>query len=452
MSVRFTRFDLRELLRPALCAALLATGSLMVQANDASPASAAALKLTLGQAVQMGLEKQPAIAAARASLTSSAIQRDAAWSTMSIISGPIVNVRRQQADLGVSIAHAGVEDAELSTTHAVSRVYLSALYAEEQIKVAQEAVTNLKVVHDAAKTLVNAGSKNVFSDDVDRIATYMLLAEAKLGEARLGHARALAALREAIGVGSDCTVEFVGEPLSKYHDSASKHIAAHGGSVNCRCAVEVALKHRPEVAMATMLCDVAHLEIKAQGMSFHPYSRTFAATSDLHSKVLPATVINGDYRPGALAPEMPVYLAGSSQSRQCRATALAERSVAVVDKTRGLIALETEEACVRLHEAGNQIALLSKAVAQSIKIADDARRGYRNDQMGTDRMLTAQVVEAQNKASLNEALFKYATALATLQRATAGHLWDCLEKPVAPAISPAPAEKLEKAPAPKTGN
>src|SRR5574341_1405265 len=60
--------------------------------------------------------------------------------------------------------------AELDATHAVTRVYLSALYADEQVKVTQEAMTNLKVVHDAAKTLVDAGSKNVFKDDLDRIA------------------------------------------------------------------------------------------------------------------------------------------------------------------------------------------------------------------------------------------------------------------------------------------
>jgi outer membrane protein TolC len=311
--------------------------------------------------------------------------------------------------------------------------------------VAQEAVTNLKVVHDAAKTLVDAGSKNVFKDDVDRIATYMLLAEAKLGDARLGKARAMAALREAIGVCGDTPIELTGESLSRYYEAASKHIASHGGSVNCRCAIDMALQHRPEVTQASLLADVTNLEIRAQSLSLHPYSRTFAATADVHSKVLPATVINGEYRPGALAPDMPTYLAGSCSSRSCRATALADRAAYLAEKTRNLIALEAEEACIRLHEADIQIGLLGKAVEQSKKTADDARRAFRNDQMGTDRMLTAQVIESQNKASLNEALFKYATALATLQRATAGHLWDCVAKP-APA-----AEKLERAPAPKDG-
>jgi outer membrane protein TolC len=83
-------------------------------------------------------------------------------------------------------------------------------------------------------------------------------------------------------------------------------------------------------------------------------------------------------------------------------------------------------------------------------VSEDARRGYRNDQIATDRMLTAQVVESQNQASLNEAQFKYAIALAALQHATSGHLWDCVEKRPVAAEHGQP-EKLQKAPAPKAG-
>jgi outer membrane protein TolC len=431
---------------------LVAISSPISDAGTPAPTAHPVQKITLGQAIQMALEKQPAVMAARASLNSTTIQRDAAFSPMACLTGPAIHVRRQQADLGVSVAHAGVEQAELDAIHAVTRVYLSALYADEQVKVAGDAMTNLKVVHDAAKTLVDAGSKNVFKDDLDRIATYMLIAESKLNEAKLGHARAIVALREAIGVGPDCPMELAGESLARYYEASNKYVREHGG-INCRCIVDVALRDRPEVAQAILLADITRLEIQAQGLSLHAYTMTFAATGDIHAKVLPATLINGDYRPGAVAPEMPVYLAGSCSTRKARAAALADRASFVADKVRGLIALEAEEACVRLGDYGTQVALLTKATAQSVKVSEDSRRAYRNDQIGTDRMLTAQVVESQNQASLNEAQFKYAVALAALQHATAGHLWDCLEKKPAAAAAPMSTqpEKLERPPMPKTG-
>jgi outer membrane protein TolC len=206
----------------------------------------------------------------------------------------------------------------------------------------------------------------------------------------------------------------------------------------------VALEHRPEVVQAALLADVTHLEIDAQGKSAHTYSKTFAATSDIHAKVVAATDMGTDYRPGALAPEMPVYLAGTKHARQCRAAALAERSLAVLDKTRNLVALEAEDACLKLNEYGNQVALLQRAAAASGKVSGDARRAYVNDMVSTEKMLSAQVVEATNKAALNESLHKYTLALAALQRASAGHLWDAL-----PSIEGPIVEKLEKAPTAK---
>jgi outer membrane protein TolC len=451
MSMRgVIRIGVRLTFATALGLACVATGVRTSGADAPPPASMPVQKVSLAQAIQMALEKQPAVQAARASLHSTTIQRDAAQSPMACLSGPIIHVRRQQADLGVSVAHAAVEQAELDAIHDVTRVYLSALYAQEQVKVAGEAMSNLKIVHDAAKTLVDAGSKNVFKDDLDRIATYMLIAESKLNEAKLGHSRALAALREAIGVGPDCPIELAGETLARYYEVANKYVREHGG-INCKCVMDLAIHERPEVAQAILLADITRLEVQAQGLSLHSYSMTFAATSDIHAKVLPATVNNGEYRPGAVAPEMPPYLAGNCSTRKCRAAALADRASFVADKVRGLITLEAEEACVRFNDYGTQVGLLTRATTQSAKVSEDSRRGYRNDLIGTDRMLTAQVVESQNQASLNEAQFKYAVALAALQHATAGHLWDCLEKKPAPAASPAQPEKISKPPMPKAG-
>jgi outer membrane protein TolC len=355
-------------------------------------------------------------------------QQESANSTLATLSGPQIHVRRQQAELGVAAAQAGVTQAEQETTNAVTRSYLSVLFAREQLQVAEGTVGSFKNLQDITKKLIDAGAKEVTTADLDRIEAYRLIAETRASEARQGHVRAKAALREAIGLGPDCVVELAEDQLSRYYDRARQYQDTHGLQFCCNRAVEVALQYRPELAQASLLAEVTHLEVKAQGLTLHSYARTFAATADIHAKILPATVMDGDYRPGPLGPEMPVYLAGSPSARQQQAGILHARMLAVSDKARGLVALEVEDACARLRGRAEQVEALRKAVQKTEKLVKEAETAFRADQLKASEMLTAQGFDALTRAQLNEATYQYGLALATLQRATAGHLWDCLDK------------------------
>lgn len=153
-------------------------------------------------------------------------------------------------------------------------------------------------------------------------------------------------------------------------------------------------------------------------------------------------MINDSYRPGPLGPEMPAFLAGSRTARMTRAGHLYDRASAAAAKAKELIILEVEDACHRLHEEATKIGLLRQAVEQASKTVAESRDAYRNDLLETDVMLSALVVEAQTKAQLNDALYGYGKALAALQRATAGKLWHCVQKPTADAQP----EKIEALP------
>ncbi len=406
---------------------VLANGS-RVRAEEVHAAPAPALKLTLDQALELSMANQPAIAGAHASAAAVEAQMEAANSLLANLSGPQIHIRRKQADLGVAAAHANVTQAEQETINAVTRNYLSVLYAGEQLKIAQDVAAEFKAIYDVAKRLVGAASKEVTTADLDRIKTYQLLADTRISTARLGLTRGKAALREAIGLPQHQAIEIADDKLANYYDSVTKHFKERGLQVSCPCAIEKALQNRPEVIQAGVFAEIAHLEIEAQGLTLHSYARTFAATADIHAKILPANVINGEYRPGPLGPEYPVYLAGSRSQRQHRAELLYQRAASVSDKARGLIALEVEEACARLIEWGKQVESLQEAVKQTDKLVKDALKAYRNDQLKTEQMLAAQVLDAQTRAQLNEAIYNYAIALATLQRATACHLWSCLEQ------------------------
>jgi outer membrane protein TolC len=385
-------------------------------------------KLDLDTAVQQALGNQPTLRAARAGQNASIASRQAADSPFAIFSGPQIKYRRQQADLGVQIADANLQQVELETVNAVTRTYLGVLYAREQQQIAEKAHSQLEVVHRSAKRAVEEGtSKDITKLDVERLETYMLLAKTRVEEAKLGMGRAKAALREAIGLPCQTPIEIGDEKLSKFYDDFAKYRQARGANLSIKDAVAAAVQRRAELRQATLASQVHCLEVEAQGVIFHPTSRTFAAMSDIHGKILPASIIDGDYRPGPVGPEMPVYLAGSREDRVARAQHFYERSLAVVDKARGLISLEVEEACARLLGNGEQIAHLESAAQKTKNLYEKAEAAYRADpvQNNLNQLLQIQLLEAQTRAQLNDAYYKFGQALASLQRATVGAIWEC---------------------------
>jgi outer membrane protein TolC len=406
----------------------------IVEGHDA--ARGTVFTLTLDEAVAKALDNQPTIAAARASLNATHAAREVAFSRFSDFAGPQIKYRRKQADLGVNIGEASVLQARLEATNAVTRTYVAVLFAKEQHDLAQRAVDRIKVTRDVAKALVDAGSKEVTKADLDRLDTFHKIGQSRVGEANVGIARALAALREAIGLDDKVEIRIPeskpGErdvKLSDLYDAFIEFEKKNNSHLSCRLAIAAAQDKRPELMQASLLSQIHCLEIEAQRADCCSiYSKTFAATSDVHSRILPASIINGDYRPGPVGPEMPAFLAGMPNARAQRACFYYERSLAVLQKANNLITLEVEECCVRLKEQIRQIELLKEASAQAKKLVDDAMVLYRNDQMKTEQLLTIQLLEAQASSSLNEAYFKFGQAIGLLQRATAGELWNCFEK------------------------
>jgi outer membrane protein TolC len=386
------------------------------------------LKFSLEQAKLLSLEKQPAILAARASLNGSITQQNTANSFLAMFSGPQIHVRRKQAEAGVGIAAANINQIEMETLNAVTRTYLSVMFAKEQFKIAEQTEKEFGVIYQYAKDLVDKGSKEVTAADRDRVNTYRLLAQTRVSTARMRLAQARAALREAIGLPHTQPIDIAEESLSDYYQKVIEHLKKENADFSCDCAVDMAVRHRPEVAQALLFAELARLEIDAQGLTMRSRAPTFAATGDIHSKILPPSMNDETYRPGPVGPEYPVELAGSHSQRRARAVDLYDRANQVADKVKGLIALEVEAACIGLKEQKNQVDILTAAVKETDKLAREARDAYKNDLLKTEVMLGAQVLDAQTKAQLNEAYYLYSVSLAQLHRATNGRLWECLEK------------------------
>lgn len=369
--------------------------------------------LGLAECVQLALERQPALAASRASLAAALAQNRGLNDLKAppILAGRELPTRRKQAAAGIVIAEAGVLQAEWETIYAAKRMYYAVLYANEQNKLAKEVVENLRFYLTRVKEQVEKGESREWSTStVDKIAIYVGLAETRQAEAARGMERAAAALREAMGVGPDFCFHLRDEGLPN-----------HSVEV-CRDAiVQLALGRRGELVQVTHALDVFNLEVDAQAASCMPVTRTFAAGSDLHARPIPQGVMNGEYRPGAVGLEMPPNMAGTRSARIERAKHFAARASAVVDKTRGLIALEAEDVYLRWLESSRKAAQTREAAGSAARLATSTRKDFLSStNVKMEDILMNEVLASQAQSSYNEARFQLAIALAALERVTAG--------------------------------
>jgi outer membrane protein TolC len=368
--------------------------------------------LGLSDCLQIAAERQPALAAHRASLAAADTgRRSLDKMHLATVLARDLPIRKQQAALGVTIASAGLVQAEWETRYAVTRTYLSVLYAREQQLVAGDIVSNLKFYHERVGELVKKGeSREWTTSTVDKIAVYLRLAETKQAEAARGVERALAALREAMGVEAGFCFDLADQRLPDVRVEV------------CRDAIlQEALARRGEMSQALTASEVTRLEIAAQGKSHLPTMRTFADVSDIHARPIPQGVQNTEYRPGAVGLDMPGTLAGHRADRVERARDFSARALAVVDKTRNLITLEAEDGYLKWLEASWKVTQTRDGAEAGTRLAKHTREDFRGGQkVKIEDLLTNEVLVGQVQAAHNEARFQYVLALAGLERITAG--------------------------------
>jgi outer membrane protein TolC len=185
--------------------------------------------------------------------------------------------------------------------------------------------------------------------------------------------------------------------------------------------VALAVARRGELVQALVAADVIRLEVCAQGaFRFKPQARTFASGSDIHAKALPTGLSNGEYRPGAVGIEMPTMVAGNRDARMEQVQWYAERAGAVVEKTRGLITLEAENAYQNWVESTRKVSGTSEAAEVGKALAERVRKNRAVANIKQEDLLQTDVLAGQAQAAYNESLYNQILALANLERITAG--------------------------------
>jgi outer membrane protein TolC len=373
----------------------------------------APVTLSLADCLHNALDHQPRLAAARASL---AAAEDGCRALDNLVLAAVIDreipIRRRQASLGVAAAAAWVDEVEHETAAAVTRAYFTVVYAREQEAIAKGLVDRLAAIKKAAEDQLKGGARDVTKNDVDRAAVYGRLAEAKRVQANFGVQRALASLREAIGLDCGTVLEIGPGRLPEM------------AATLCReDVIAAALARRGEMIRAGVFVDVTCLEVEAQSSCLHKKKETFAAGSDIHATPIPPEIPGTELlpRPGAIPPEMPTLLIGSRNERMKHALSLNARARAVLDVVHNLLVLEAEDALLRWQEVSTQLpearqaALDADALAKSLNDAFTAQ-----GKVKVEDMTNARVLAAQARAQYNEYLYKGLQALIDLERITSG--------------------------------
>lgn len=370
--------------------------------------------LRLADCLAISEERQPSLIVARARLAAA----QSKLAALESLDGPVTRLRhdlplrRQQARLGIGAATADLTRLETENRYVVTRAYLSVLYARTQRSALNDLVDDLKYLRERVRTSVEKKERTEWSAaTVDVITLYLRRTEAKQAEADRGIALSLAAVREALGLEPTVCLNIAEEPIPQPAVQV------------CRAdIISAAVARRGEVIEAGLASEAAVLEIDVQAA--HCRRRpvnTFAAGSDLHAKHVPQPIYGEDFRPGGIPLAMPHVLAGPRAGRVETAQNLSVQASAVVQKTRNLAILEAEEAYYLWQEWSQKAVLLSEAEKIGTRLGRQLHEQFRGSPKGLIEMLLPQsLLAAQARTDYNEALFRRAIALATLERVTGG--------------------------------
>lgn len=383
-------------------------------ANDpfSKPVVTSDTKLSLQECIAIALERQPNVRAAYASLRAGEI------GTRSLNNiGPIARLfapdlpfRKQQAQHGQTIGQADVLKVQYEAIYDVTRLYYTFIYARQQEVTATDIIDQMEVFYGIAEELLKQGAQ----PDLNQFSLFRMedaIAEVKRPRitARIGQQKALAALKEAMGV--EQSFSFVPKDTE---------MPLMGGEVTQEQVVNFAMTRRPEMILASAGLDVFRLEVCAQNaIARRQQVPTLASGSDLHSRSVPAAHRNGEYRPGALSPEMPSMLVGTRDDRVARAREYSSRQESVLEKTRNLVELEATNSYLDWKSSVDRLNLAKIRFESSQKMIDLSRKSAPNIRK-YDQLILNEALAAKSQAEYLEAVYENIKALATLERVTTG--------------------------------
>lgn len=375
-------------------------------------------ELSLGECIAIAVERSPNLKAVRASTaaTEAGYRAIMNFGTVGTLISPDLEIRKQQAQRGLAGTAGEYQRVHNEVVQDCTRMYYTSVFARQQQAIADDVVDQLAELIELIDTILKTAKT---PDELGGLSTAKLLA-AKIGlrkaqslqaTAIIGRKQAVAALRQVMAVEESFAFQVKDKELP---------LMTQNAEITRDRVVEMAVGRRPELALAAAGVDVFRLEVYAQGkIPFKRVVPTFAAGADLHSKDIPQAMKGKEYRPGAIAPEMPTQLVGSKYDRVCRAMAFSQKADAVYESAHSLIVLEAENAFFEFELAGEKLRFAKESLDLAIELQKLSRKNAPNNK-AKDQLIEVEVMSAKSQSDYVEAVFQYLLSLSALERITAG--------------------------------
>ncbi|MGL4419558.1 MAG: TolC family protein [Gemmataceae bacterium] len=372
--------------------------------------------MTLAECLNHGRTNQATVKVAHTGLNS-AVAGQRALENLSPFTGllsPDLPIRKQQAIRGVTVAQADICKAEIENTYDITYTYYSYIYARQQEITANNVIEQMQVFYETAKNLLDSGADLGNGKKISQFSIYAIedaITFVKKGRVDAHNKQfvALAALKQAMGMDQDA--DFI---------PRETELPEMGGSITQDRVVELAITRRPELAMAAAGVDVFRLEVCAQDkVRYRSTVPTLASGTDLHSRLIPLPVRNGEYRPGGIAPDMPTQLVGKREDRVAKALQYSLKQDEVYEASRELIRLEAINAYLEWKTTSEKLVLSKERFERGKKMVDLSRENAQNIKE-YDLLVRNEAIAAQAQSEYLTAVFDHIKSLARLERVTAG--------------------------------
>ena len=372
--------------------------------------------LTLAECLAIAEANHPSIKMAEASLSQSVTGAASLEKLPGIATWvkPELPFRKQQSSRGIDAAAANVTKVKQEVTNDVCRMYYTFVYAKQQEVIVNEIVEQLltykDVVEKYLKQPVNPNDKLKISR-----MTLLLIVDA-LGRARSKHIfaqsgkiQALSALKQAMGV----------DPVSYEFEPKETELPIMAGTVTQEQVVEFAMSRRAELIMSAAAVDAFRLEVCAQDKNrFGLQVNTFASGTDLHSTAIPHAIRNGEYKPGATAPEMPSNLFGSRTDRVSRAIDFSRRQDSQYEQVASLVKLDAINGYLTWKRTSDQMVEAKLRFDAGKELAELTKQNTGN--VTQVELLQNFVQSGLAQSDYLEAVYEHVKSMIALERITAG--------------------------------
>lgn len=372
-------------------------------------------RLTLGQCIAIAFERQPSLKAVQASQNSSSAGQTALHNIGRV--GQTLSrdlpVRKEQAARGQIATAADIQKVRNEIVYDATRLYYTVIYARQQQQIADDVVFKLvELIRLAEIQIEQKMPGDITRAKIDTMKIGLAKAKTLQLQARTGEQRAYAGLREVMAVDRSFVFRVADDELP---------LMAQKAPLTVDEVIAMALARRPEMALAAAGVDAFRLEVYAQArIPFRRTVPTFASGSDIHGRPIPQGSRDENYRPEAIAPEMPVQLVGSKYDRVCKAMAHSQRADAVYEKARNLIALEAENGFLTFEQSADRVAIAKDEFLVSMNLKDRVLEQFAEARSPKDQLMQGYVLASQGEADFVDAMYQYILTLAALERITAG--------------------------------